>query len=69
MITAIGIKVYGQYSTKNVIDQQKTVFITEKQVVMPTYPFSDPNPVAKPQNPYYPYFRFDGYTSHPVNKV
>ncbi|NIA31283.1 MAG: DUF5107 domain-containing protein, partial [Actinobacteria bacterium] len=34
--------------------------ITEQQVELKTYPFSDPDPVAN-IGPIYPYFRFDGY--------
>lgn len=36
--------------------------VNEVKLVMPTYMFSDPDPVAKPENAYYPYFRFDGYS-------
>ena len=32
---------------------------------MTTYPFSDPDPVARPGR-VYPYFRFDVFTTHPV---
>ena len=46
----------------------RSAIIMEKQVVMPTYPFSDPNPVAKPGNLFYPYFRFDGYATQSVKK-
>ena len=46
----------------------RPAIITERQTVMPTYPFSDPNPVAKPGNLYYPYFRFDGYATHSMKK-
>lgn len=45
--------------------------VTEKFVSMPTYPFSDPNPVAANVNEYpnmYPYFRFDGFTDKVVEK-
>lgn len=40
---------------------QKPASIKETARVMPTYPYSDPDPVAKPESPFYPYFRFDGY--------
>ena len=36
--------------------------VKEVKLSMPTYMFSDPDPVAKPENSYYPYFRFDGYS-------
>ncbi|MEO8473838.1 MAG: DUF5107 domain-containing protein [Chryseolinea sp.] len=41
--------------------QQKAVVRELKQSFM-TYPFSDPDPVARPGR-LYPYFRFDGYTT------
>ncbi|WP_234998000.1 DUF5107 domain-containing protein [Parabacteroides sp. Marseille-P3160] len=37
--------------------------VIESKVSMKTYPFSDADPVARPENLYYPYFRFDGFTS------
>jgi hypothetical protein len=43
---------------------QKTS-IKEEMVLLPTYPFSDPDPVAKPGK-IYPYFRFDGYSLSPI---
>lgn len=43
--------------------QQATV--KEEYTDFAVYPFSEPNPVARPGN-IYPYFRFDGYTSVPV---
>ena len=41
--------------------------ITETQQKFKTYPFSDPDPVAKITK-YYPYFRFDGFTNNSVEK-
>ncbi|GAB1453481.1 hypothetical protein MASR2M47_35370 [Draconibacterium sp.] len=41
--------------------------ITEKAVKFKTYPFSDPDPVARITK-FYPYFRFDGFTNNPVEK-
>ncbi|MDR2917887.1 MAG: DUF5107 domain-containing protein [Tannerella sp.] len=41
---------------------QKPAAIKEMTRMMPTYPFSDPDPVAKPESAFYPYFRFDGYS-------
>lgn len=41
--------------------------IGEEFITFPTYPFSDPDPVARPGK-MYPYFRFDGYSSSSVNK-
>lgn len=37
--------------------------LTEGKTSMLTYGFSDPNPVANPDQLQYPYFRFDGYES------
>jgi hypothetical protein len=45
---------------------QKAV-IQEVERPMTTYPFSDPDPVARPGR-VYPYFRFDVYTNHPVTQ-
>ena len=39
--------------------------IREELVTLPTYPFSDPDPVARPGK-IYPYFKFDGYSTDPV---
>ena len=36
--------------------------VKEVKLSMPTYMFSDPDPVANPHNSFYPYFRFDGYS-------
>jgi tetratricopeptide (TPR) repeat protein len=50
--------------------QQQAQF-TETEMTMPTYGFSDPNPVATPVEAYpnmYPYYRFDGYTNDAVLK-
>lgn len=47
------------YSVQNVYSQAT---VTEKLEKFKTYPYSDPDPVAK-MTKYYPYFRFDGFTS------
>ena len=36
-------------------------------MTFPTYGYDDPNPIAKPGK-IYPYYRFDGYTTTPVDK-
>ena len=41
--------------------------ITESVQAFPTYPFSDPDPVARMGN-IYPYFRFQGYSMTPVEQ-
>lgn len=46
--------------------QEATVKEFERE--MTTYPFSDPNPVPQPDNLYYPYFRFDGFSTKSVRK-
>ena len=47
--------------------------VSESQQVITTYPFSDPTPVAQlaPQQnrPSYPYFRWDAYTTRPIQKT
>lgn len=40
--------------------------VTESRITMKTYPFGDPNPIAKPENSFYPYFRFDGFADKGV---
>ena len=40
---------------------QSDAQIYERTCDAKTYPFSDPSPVATPNNSYYPYFRFDGF--------
>lgn len=42
--------------------------IKEYKKVFTTYPFSDPDPIPKPDTKFYPYFRFDGFTDKPVQK-
>lgn len=41
--------------------------VKEQDMIFTVYPFSEPDPVARPGT-IYPYFRFDGYTSDPVVK-
>jgi len=52
------------YSVQNVFSQAT---ITEKAEKFKTYPYSDPDPVAKITK-FYPYFRFDGFTNTPSEK-
>lgn len=42
--------------------------VVEETREMGTYPFSDPDPVAHPENLYYPYFRFDGFSNEKISK-
>jgi tetratricopeptide (TPR) repeat protein len=46
----------------------QTATIAETTMVFPTYPFSDPDPVARMGN-IYPYFRFQGYSMTPVDRA
>ncbi len=46
---------------------QNPATVKEYQKVFKTYPFSDPDPVARMGN-IYPYFRFDGYTDKAVDQ-
>ena len=50
------------------LEQKGEASVKEVKLTMPTYMFSDPNPVANPQNAYYPYFRFDGYSAKSTPK-
>jgi tetratricopeptide (TPR) repeat protein len=36
--------------------------VRETLISFVTYPFSDPDPVPRPERNFYPYFRFDGYS-------
>ena len=51
----------------NGIAQQNTI-VREYKKVFTTYPFSDPDPIPKPDAKIYPYFRFDGFTNKPIQK-
>ncbi len=42
--------------------------VRETTVEMPTYAYSDPDPIANPDNLFYPYYGFDGYTDTAENK-
>ena len=49
------------FSSASLKAQQKaTIQLVDRTLT--TYPFSDPDPVARPCR-IYPYFRFDGYTN------
>ncbi|PBI88491.1 Beta-barrel assembly-enhancing protease [Flavobacterium sp. ACN2] len=50
------------------VSAQNKPTIKEYKKVFTTYPFSDPDPIPKPDNKFYPYFRFDGFTDKPVQK-
>ena len=47
--------------------QQNTI-VREYKKIFTTYPFSDPDPVPKPDAKIYPYFRYDGFTDKPIEK-
>lgn len=47
---------------------QRQATVTETVEPLPTYPFSDPDPVADPSSIYYPYFRFDGFAVGSIEK-
>ncbi|WP_455638148.1 DUF5107 domain-containing protein [Parabacteroides sp.] len=57
LLLSLSFTLYGQH-----------VSVKESMMRLPTYPFSDPNPIAKPENLYYPYFRFEGYSKQSVQK-
>ncbi|URC10834.1 DUF5107 domain-containing protein [Flavobacterium sp. B183] len=50
------------------VNAQNKPTIKEYKKVFTTYPFSDPDPIPKPDTKVYPYFRFDGFTDKPVQK-
>ncbi|MFV0265898.1 MAG: DUF5107 domain-containing protein [Draconibacterium sp.] len=41
--------------------------ISESMMLFKTYPYSDPDPVAKITH-FYPYYRFDGFTNTPLEQ-
>ncbi|WP_017497328.1 DUF5107 domain-containing protein [Flavobacterium sp. WG21] len=50
------------------VNAQNKPTIKEYKKVFTTYPFSDPDPIPKPDTKVYPYFRFDSFTDKPVQK-
>lgn len=50
------------------VAQNNVPTIKEYKKVFTTYPFSDPDPIPKPDSKIYPYYRFDGFTDKPVQK-
>jgi lipopolysaccharide biosynthesis regulator YciM len=50
------------------VNAQNKPTYKEYKKVFTTYPFSDPDPIPKPDTKVYPYFRFDGFTDKPVQK-
>jgi predicted Zn-dependent protease len=42
--------------------------VKEYKKYFTTYPFSDPDPVPKPETKIYPYYRFDGFTDKAIQK-
>ncbi|MFV8327541.1 DUF5107 domain-containing protein [Flavobacterium sp. ZS1P14] len=48
--------------------QNNSPTIKEYKKVFTTYPFSDPDPIPKPDAKIYPYYRFDGFTDKPIQK-
>ncbi len=48
--------------------QNNASIFREYKKVFTTYPFSDPDPIPKPDTKIYPYYRFDGFTDMPVQK-
>lgn len=47
---------------------QSDATFSEYKKSFTTYPFSNPNPVPDPASLFYPYFRYDGFTNHAVQK-
>jgi len=47
--------------------ESRQATVTESRQTFRTYPFSDPDPIARMSN-IYPYFRFEGYSLHPVDR-
>ncbi|WP_268848296.1 DUF5107 domain-containing protein [Flavobacterium aestivum] len=56
------------FASQFVVAQNNVPTIKEYKKVFTTYPFSDPDPIPKPDSKIYPYYRFDGFTDKPVQK-
>src|SRR6478752_9880919 len=56
------------FATQFAVAQNNAPTIKEYKKVFTTYPFSDPDPIPKPDSKIYPYYRFDGFTDKPVQK-
>lgn len=54
------------YSCMSIYAQQ--AIVRELEQDMTTYPFGDPDVVPKPDNLYYPYYRFDGFSTESIKK-
>lgn len=48
---------------------QNPATIQENMISMKTYPFFDPNPIPNPDNYFYPYFRFDGFSIEGIDQT
>ncbi|MDR2140144.1 MAG: DUF5107 domain-containing protein [Tannerella sp.] len=42
-------------------DRGEKTDLSEETVEMTTYPYGDPDPIPRPKNAFYPYFKYDGY--------
>jgi tetratricopeptide (TPR) repeat protein len=49
------------------VAESQQAAVTESRQTFRTYPFSDPDPIARMSN-IYPYFRFEGYSLHPADR-
>src|SRR5882672_5274564 len=47
---------------------QSSTSVKEYTKTFTTYPFSDPNPIPNPSVRFYPYFRYDGFTTRAQQK-
>jgi tetratricopeptide (TPR) repeat protein len=52
----------------DLLPAQAPVSVKESKKTFKTYPFNDPNPIPS-KTLIYPYFRFDGFTDKPVDKL
>ena len=62
------LAILGAVCLFSVSEAQKAATIKEFRKTFTTYPFSDPSPVPDASSKIYPYFRYDGFTSTPVQK-
>jgi len=50
------------------VAQNNPASIKEYKRVFTTYPFTDPDPIPKPDSKIYPYYRYDGFSDKSVQK-
>ena len=66
-IRIIAATVFFQLLPERSLQAQSPATIKEYKKVFTTYPFSDPDPIPS-FTKIYPYYRYDGFTTEPIQK-